>query len=76
MDNLRFAPKGAKPAKGSSDKRRCREQAKEALADARWRMDISAADCDADAEKWERMAEDLASLMFAAYGRNHTLSER
>ena len=76
MTDLRIAPKGAKAAKGSTDKRRCREQAKEAMADARWRMDISGADTLPDANKWARLEEDLASLMLAAYARNHELSER
>jgi hypothetical protein len=61
--------------KGRKDQERCFEQAREALADARWRMDIGRGDCLPDQLKWTKLEQDLGDLMFAAYARNHELSD-
>jgi hypothetical protein len=61
--------------KGLADQERCFEQAAEALSDARWRMDISKQDCLPDQSAWASLETKLGDLMFAAYARNHELTE-
>lgn len=55
----------------NSDERRCYQQAREALDDARWRMDISRDDIAPDQNAWGELEVKLGELMFAAYARNH-----
>lgn len=58
---------------GAIDKRRCTRLAKDAVTDARQRMDITSEDIAPDLAEWERIERELSALMFCAYARNHNV---